>query len=214
MPPGEPSQPVSTGRALREAKFALRARCLARRDALPERVHAAASAAIVAGIAALACWKDAPSVLLTLPIRSEWNSRPLLEAALAAGKRVALPRVDARTRTLELHSIRDPDADVAPGYQRIPEPLPSCPGVAPGEVSWVLVPGVAFDARGARLGYGGGYYDRLLPLLRSGVPRVAGAFELQLLDAVPLAGHDARIDRLVTEARTIHCVRAVDGRPA
>jgi 5-formyltetrahydrofolate cyclo-ligase len=214
MPPGGSSRPTSTGRALREAKFALRARCLAQRDALPERVHAAASTAIVAGIARLACWKDAPSVLLTLPFRSEWDSRPLLEAALAAGKRVALPRVNARTRTLELHAIRDLHADVAPGHQRIPEPLPSCPGVAPDEICWVLVPGVAFDARGARLGYGGGYYDRLLPLLRPAVPRVAGAFELQVVAAVPFAVHDARIDRVVTEARTIHCVRAIDGSPA
>ncbi|HTL75696.1 MAG TPA: 5-formyltetrahydrofolate cyclo-ligase, partial [Casimicrobiaceae bacterium] len=72
-------------------------------------------------------------------------------------------------------------------------------------VDWVLVPGVAFDARGGRLGYGGGFYDRLLPGAAGSAPRVAGAFEMQIVDAVPTAPHDVGVDAVVTERRTLTC---------
>jgi len=67
----------------------------------------------------------------------------------------------------------------------------------------VLVPGVAFDVEGRRIGYGGGYYDRLLALLSSNVRRVAGAFEVQVVDRVPAAEHDLAIEALVTESRSL-----------
>jgi 5-formyltetrahydrofolate cyclo-ligase len=70
-------------------------------------------------------------------------------------------------------------------------------------IDWVLVPGVAFDLAGHRIGYGGGYYDRLLPTLREDAPRIAGAFELQIVERVPASAHDLKVDAIVTEARTI-----------
>ena len=69
------------------------------------------------------------------------------------------------------------------------------------------MPGVAFDADGRRLGYGGGYYDRLLPLLPPTAPRVAGAFEVQLVDCVPAAPHDIGVDCIATELRLVGCAR-------
>ena len=66
---------------------------------------------------------------------------------------------------------------------------------------FVLVPGVAFDPGGGRLGYGGGYYDRLLGAVAAGTPLVAGAFEAQMVDVVPMAPGDRRVDRVITEAR-------------
>jgi 5-formyltetrahydrofolate cyclo-ligase len=77
--------------------------------------------------------------------------------------------------------------------------------VAPEAIDWVLVPGVAFDPQGGRLGYGGGYYDRLLPLLPSMTRRVAGAFELQVVERVPAAPHDLRVDAVITELRELVC---------
>jgi 5-formyltetrahydrofolate cyclo-ligase len=67
----------------------------------------------------------------------------------------------------------------------------------------VLVPGVAFDASGHRLGYGGGYYDRLLPRLRRDAARIAGGYEMQLVDRVPAALHDVPVQALATEVRTL-----------
>jgi 5-formyltetrahydrofolate cyclo-ligase len=202
------------GAALREAKLALRRQALAARDGLPADARAAASAAIADRIAALPSFAGARTVLLTLAFRSEWDTLPLVRAALAAGKTVAVPRVDAGSRMLALHAIADPARDVAPGHQDIPEPLPHCPRVAADAVDWVLVPGVTFDRAGRRLGYGGGYYDRLLPQLPPRAARVAGAFAMQVVDRVPTGPHDIAVDAIVTEAETILAEGRGGGRPA
>ncbi len=112
---------------------------------------------------------------------------------------VALPRVDGDTRMLDLHAVRDVARDTAPGYRGNPRArdrrfrASSAP-----TIDWVLVPGVAFDVAGRRLGYGGGYYDRLLALLSPQAPRVAGAFDLQVVAAVPAAPHDLIVDVIAT----------------
>jgi 5-formyltetrahydrofolate cyclo-ligase len=193
----------SSGMPLREAKIALRRAVLAQRDALSAEHRTAAAHAIAARIGALPSFAQARNVLLTIAFRSEWDTLPLVRAALAAGKTVAVPRVDDTKRMLELHAISDPVGDVVVGFRGIPEPRADAPGVEPASVDWVLVPGVAFDRSGRRVGYGGGYYDRLLPLLAAGTPRVAGAYDLQLVDDVPSAPHDVTVDAIVTETQTI-----------
>ena len=189
------------GAALHEVKLALRREVLARRDALPADARAAASEAIAARVAAMPEFAAASVVLLTLAFRSEWNTRPVVRAALAGSKTVVVPRVDRQTRMLELHSIADPDRDVVPGHLDIPEPRAERPQVPRDAIDFVLVPGVAFDLEGRRLGYGGGYYDRLLPLLPPRAARVAGAFDLQIVERVPSGPHDIRVDTIVTESR-------------
>jgi 5-formyltetrahydrofolate cyclo-ligase len=196
----------TAGPALREIKRALRARVLAARDALEPADRSAAAQAIVQRITALPAYRTARALLVTLPFGSEWDTRPLVGIALAATKTIVLPRVNTRTRMLELHAIADPTMDVVPGHLGIPEPRVSCPLVAHAEIDVVIVPGVAFDAAGRRLGYGGGYYDRLLPLLSPDVPRIAGAFELQVIAEVPAAPHDLRVDCIATETRLIRAV--------
>jgi 5-formyltetrahydrofolate cyclo-ligase len=169
---------------------------------MPADARAAASAAITARIVALPSFAAARTVLLTLSFRSEWDTLPLIGIALAAGKNVAAPRVNRATRMLELHALVDPPRDLVVGAYGIPEPSPGAEAVAPESIDWVLVPGVAFDQAGRRLGYGGGYYDRLLPLLDR-ASRVAGAFDVQLVDRVPSAPHDIRVGVIVTESRTL-----------
>jgi 5-formyltetrahydrofolate cyclo-ligase len=191
------------GAALRDAKAALRTRVLALRDALPEDARASASRAIAARIQARPDYGAANCVLVTLPFRNEWDTVALVRSALAAGKAVAMPRVDPNARMLDLHAIADLARDVGPGVRNIPEPLSHCPTIAREAIDFVVVPGVAFDRNGRRLGYGGGYYDRLLPLLRTGAARVAGAFDLQLVDRVPAGPNDIGIDAVITESRAL-----------
>jgi len=197
------SAAAPTGPALREAKRAMRIAVIEQRDALPPHERAAGSQAIAARIVALPEFAAAPSVLLTLPFRSEWDTRPLFAAALAGGKTIALPRVNAQSRMLDLHGVIDIATHTAPGYRGIPEPTVTLPRIDIGAIDWVLVPGVAFDVAGRRLGYGGGYYDRLLALLTPGTPRIAGAYDLQVVPQVPAAPHDLVVDTVATPTRML-----------
>jgi 5-formyltetrahydrofolate cyclo-ligase len=187
---------------MRDLKSQLRKRVLAARNALAPAVHSADSSRIAAAIAALPTFAQSRTVLLTLPFGSEWNVRPLALLALEQRKRVAIPRVEASTHMLMLHAIGDLERDVVSGFRAIPEPEASLPRLAPALIDWVLVPGAAFDQACRRLGYGGGYYDRLLPLLNPEVPRVAGAFDCQIVADVPVAAHDEPVDRIVTPTRS------------
>jgi 5-formyltetrahydrofolate cyclo-ligase len=195
------------GVALREAKRALRQRVLVARDALPADARALASAAIVERMQARADFRAAHTVLVTLPFRNEWDTGALILAALAAGKTIAAPRVDDETRMLELHRIADLERDVGLSRQGIPEPLSHCPRISRDTIDFVVVPGIAFDRDGHRLGYGGGYYDRLLPLLSASAARVAGAFDLQVVPQVPVGPYDIAIDAIVTESRELSTPR-------
>ncbi len=201
QPDAADADTVLTGVALREAKRALRARMIGARDALDEGVRADASLAIVTRIAALPSFAAARCVLVTLPFASEWDSRPLALAALASGKTLVVPRVNNASRMLELHVVTDIVRDVTTGYKDIPEPLPALPQVAPETIDWILVPGVAFSPEGSRLGYGGGYYDRLMITLQPAAARIAGAFDAQIVAHIPAASHDLSVDLVVTESR-------------
>jgi len=197
---------AASGKLL-DAKRGLRARILRERDATSAEDRATASASIAASLLARKDFASSKIVLLTLPFGSEWDTRALLHAALSRAKTVALPRVNLATQMLDVCAITRLEYDATPGYRGIPEPCAHCELLDVARIDWVLVPGVAFDRDGRRIGYGGGYYDRLLPVLRADAHRVAGAFELQLVDHVPAAPHDVAVDAVVTEARSISIAR-------
>jgi 5-formyltetrahydrofolate cyclo-ligase len=102
---------------------------------------------------------------------------------------------------LRLYEVRDLAGDLKPGTCGIREPRPNrCPPADPDSLDFALIPGVAFDERARRLGYGGGFYDRLLAGgLPEGTPLVSGAFGVQIVDEVPFDPHDAPVDLVVTE---------------
>ena len=185
------------------SKAALRREILARRDALHPAARARLSAAALARVVALDAFQRARVVLAYASFGSELDTRPFLRAVLAGGRALVLPRVDRGARRLALHEVRDLDTDLQPGTWGIPEPAPArCRAVALAEVDFVLVPGVAFDPSGGRVGYGAGYYDRLLAALAPPAPPlVAAAFELQVVPAVPVLPTDRRVDLVVTESR-------------
>ncbi len=201
LPTNQPSEAVHAG--VLDAKRALRARVLSARDRMPAAARIEAARAIATTLSAREDFQAAPTLLLTLPFGSEWDTAPLLAEAFKRSKVVVLPRVNLATRMLELCAVTDLERDVAPGYRGIREPLPHCASVDPAAIGWALIPGVAFDRLGKRLGYGGGFYDRLLPMLAPRGARMAGAFELQIVADVPSAAHDLAVDAIVTEVRTL-----------
>ena len=184
------------------AKAELRRSVLARRDALAPEHRMSLSAAIFRTILALPAFSRARRVLAYSSFGSEPSTAPFLEAVLDGGKALVLPRIDRANRRLVLHRVTDLATELRPGVWGIREPDPArCPPVAVETVDFALVPGVVFDVEGGRIGYGAGYYDRLLAGCAGGTALIAAAFELQVVDAVPMAEHDRRVDRVVTEQR-------------
>ena len=181
------------------AKAATRRAFLRRRDALPREERALLSARIVAAILDLPTYQKADAVLAYASFGTELQTDGLLRRVLDDGKALVLPRVERGG--LGLYVVRDLARDLTPGTWGIREPAPGrCPPADPGRVGFALVAGVAFDRRARRLGYGGGFYDRLLAGgLSEGTPLVSGAFELQIVDEVPTDPHDAPVDLVVTE---------------
>jgi 5-formyltetrahydrofolate cyclo-ligase len=114
-----------------------------------------------------------------------------------------LPRIDKVRRRLDLYRVQDVDVDLTAGVWGIREPAAHCALADASSVEFMLVPGVAFTARGERLGYGGGYYDRLLAGIGDAVPRVAAAFSVQVVETLPLAAHDRRVHMVVTERQVL-----------
>ena len=140
-------------------------------------------------IEALPEFRSARTVLLYASMPGELPTSGWLEA-WSGSKRLVLPRVCGKE--LELREYFP--ALMENGYMGIPEPSSEAPSVSPDEVDLAIVPGVAFDADGRRLGHGGGFYDRLLPLLRC--PRFGVCLPFRMVERVPSGEMDARVDRV------------------
>jgi len=144
----------------------------------------------------LPVWISAKSVLLFAPLRDEPDVWPLAELGLQAGKQIALPRFVAESATYEAALLSHPAEDVRPGKFGILEPSPLCRVADPKRLDLVLVPGLAFDWHGYRLGRGKGFYDRLLATVSS---RTCGvAFDIQLISALAIEPHDVRLNCILT----------------
>lgn len=179
-----------------------RRRGLAARDALTPTERARFSAAVCARALELPELTSASSVMLFASFRSEIDTGPLVAEVLGSGKSVCLPRI-LRPRVMAAYRVRDLEADLAPGTWGIPEPREGLPEVPPEAVDLVFVPGSAFDEEGRRCGYGGGFYDTFLQRARHGTPRVALAFEAQLVPRIDTEEHDLPVTAVVTERRVI-----------
>lgn len=190
-----------------EAKAALREVVLRRREALPEGVRASLSSRILAGVLDFPSYRRSNVVLGYASFGTELRTDEFLRRVLDDGKTLLLPRVERDG--LGLYEVRDVTRDLAPGTWGIREPTPDRgTGVDPDRVDFALIPGVAFDLTGGRLGYGGGYYDRLLAGGLAGrASLVSGAFEVQIVDEVPVDPHDAPVDAVVTEEGIFSSVR-------
>ena len=174
-------------------KARLRQELRARRKALDPATRAAAHEAMSRSLEAL---------LPAGPVALYAGTRDEADATLALVPDPLWPRVVG----VALELVRCPRAELVPGYRGILEPPPTLAPVPLAEVAAIVVPGVAFDARGHRLGQGGGHYDRLIARARElAAPPlvVALAYDFQIVSRVPDEAHDQRVDRVVTERRVL-----------
>jgi 5-formyltetrahydrofolate cyclo-ligase len=183
-------------------KRRLRRELLARRAAMTEEDIEDRSRIIAYRVIQSWEFQQARSLLLYAHFDHEVRTHELMAAAVSHGKRVILPRVNRERRELDLYFVEDFATQVAPGTWQIPEPVPElCEPASLDDVECVIAPGVGFDLSGGRLGYGGGYYDRLLNALTPAQARVAVGicFETQIVREVPRGFFDAAVSVVCTE---------------
>jgi 5-formyltetrahydrofolate cyclo-ligase len=192
---------MSQAISVEEAKASQRVAAQARRDALPAEARQAAAETIAARAFPL---KIAPGAVVSgfMPLKSEINPLPLMQKLSAAGARLALPRIVGRGSPLSMRASEF-GAALDRGQWGIREPKADAPEVDPDVV---LVPLLAFDRAGYRLGYGAGYYDMTIKRLRALKPVVAAigvAFAAQEVPKVPTTPRDERLDLVLTEREVI-----------
>jgi 5-formyltetrahydrofolate cyclo-ligase len=162
------------------------------------------SSLITQRILALDEIKQAQVIMVYADFRQEVRTDLLIEKIMATNKQVAVPLTMPQKGVMYPSLIENYPGDLAPGRWGIPEPKPHLfRQVEHREIDCVLVPGVAFDLNGHRLGYGGGYYDRFLPLLKPGAVLIAPAYELQMRQDLEPESHDLPVHYIVTEKRLI-----------
>jgi 5-formyltetrahydrofolate cyclo-ligase len=158
---------------------------------------------IMARFFALPEYESAGAVMLYLDVRAEVRTRHDLDTALGSGKKIIVPwcREDGHLELFHLESV----SELSVGMYKILEPKPELRSLDEKrfpvqDLDLIMVPGVAFDRRGARMGHGKGYYDKLLEHARRDTPLVALAFECQLFAEIPVQPHDVFMDKIVTES--------------
>jgi 5-formyltetrahydrofolate cyclo-ligase len=143
------------------------------------------------------------TILFYVSYGSEVATHEMIKACLASGKKVVVPCTDAKNRMLSLSGLRRWE-DLGMGAYHIQEPRVECRcDVSLDAVDLIIVPGIAFDLAGHRIGHGMGYYDRLLSK-NIKATKIALAFELQLVEKIPAEYHDVSVDMIITERRIIH----------
>jgi 5-formyltetrahydrofolate cyclo-ligase len=185
---------------IQAAKAALRKQI---RDAL-EKISPAARTALSAQIRdrlkEQAIWKNAGAVLFFSPLPDELDLWPLLEDALAGGKIAALPRFNPAAKSYIACRVQNLRSEIVTGEFGIREPAARCAGIPLDRLDLILVPGVAFDLQGRRLGRGRGFYDHLLADVR-GV-KCGITFDEQMVNDVPAGPSDVRMNFILTPTRS------------
>ncbi|MGE7841023.1 5-formyltetrahydrofolate cyclo-ligase [Lysinibacillus sp. NPDC093712] len=148
---------------------------------------------------------EANTIGITISNMPEVDTIHLIEALWQLGKKVAVPKCNAKTREMSFYAIES-FAQLETVYMHLREPIPAvCELVDANEMDIILVPGVVFDTNGYRIGYGGGYYDRYVLHYKKG-KLMSLLFDEQLYEQVPIETHDCPVDLIITPTKRIDCV--------
>jgi 5-formyltetrahydrofolate cyclo-ligase len=190
-------------------KSELRSKMLEKRSSLSWQDVQIKSHAINEALFAQDSFREAKTILLYLPIKKEPNSLPIIKNAWKTEKQVLVPVTIPEKKELLLSRL-DSLKDLTEGYYGIPEPKKTrLHAVEPHNVDLCLLPGVAFDTNGYRLGYGGGYFDRFLPKLRPDCLKIALAYNFQILESLEHLPHDLPVDMIITESAIYYCTQKI-----
>ncbi|HLH53273.1 MAG TPA: 5-formyltetrahydrofolate cyclo-ligase [Verrucomicrobiae bacterium] len=182
-------------------KARLRKEIRRRVESLSEEERNTASIRACSLIVRQKAWEQARAVLFYAPLKLELDVWPILDLALQGGKIVCLPRYEPLHDSYHACRIRNLAGEIGLGRFGIREPISSCPGYPLNQLDLVLVPGVAFDLHGRRLGRGKGFYDRLLRAV--GGMTCGVGFDEQIIERVPVEPHDSGLNCILTPTRWI-----------
>lgn len=187
-------------------KDELRRELLARRDRIPPEVRTIKSGLIRARLVSSGYFQNASVIFSFASFRSEVDTFGIMEESFRSGKKVVVSKVDLENHQLTLCEIFS-TGELESGHMGIPEParIDDERKIGISSVDLILVPGAGFDLDGNRIGYGAGYYDRMLAGLKNVVPIVAPAFEEQIVESIPAEEHDVKVQVIVTDRRFIEC---------
>ena len=185
-------------------KTRVRKRMITQRRALSVEAVQKSSEAIRSRIVGLPEYAEARVVHCYVSAKNnEVDTRRLISDALEEGKRIVVPVTNVRGRRLDHSEIVSLD-ELQPGVFGLSEPKEETKRfVGIDEMDLVIVPGLAFDPRGNRIGFGGGFYDRFLSEVRA--PKIALAYSFQVLAAIEVDPHDVKMDKIVTDERVYDC---------
>ncbi|MDF2546417.1 MAG: 5-formyltetrahydrofolate cyclo-ligase [Anaerosolibacter sp.] len=150
--------------------------------------------------------QEAKNISVYVDFRNEVKTDQIIQHFLSVGKKVMVPISIPSTKQLLFSQLIDPEKDLIPGNYGILEPRQDAIRIVdPDCLDLILVPGVAFDLQGYRIGYGGGYYDRFFSQQKKRISAIALAFDLQIAEALPSEPFDHPVDYIITETRIITC---------
>jgi 5-formyltetrahydrofolate cyclo-ligase len=186
-------------------KQALRSHILEKRGNLSEEELNTLSGRILEQLRLSRLLEAAETVMIFMDFKDEVRTAGIIEHLWQAGKTAVIPKVNRKADRLDLYSIRSFEDMVRSSYGILEPPKDRTPDVQPEALDLILSPGVVFDVLGNRIGYGAGYYDKLLPHTRPDCVVCGLAFELQVVenDMIPVESHDIPLDYLVTDTRVI-----------
>ena len=190
---------------IRATKDQIRSDTVAEIDALSKDELTAKIKAIEKRLFEFANFLESRIILMYVGGQSEIPTGDILERAYEYGKVVVLPTFETESLKMNLMKVDNLGQDLRDGPRGVAEPNPDrCKRVPIEKVDIAIIPGIAFDEKGARIGTGRGYYDRLIPNLSITTRKVALALEEQMVPQIPMESHDKFVDIIITDKRIVY----------
>lgn len=188
-------------------KKVLRKEILAKRKIISQKEKAEMDTIIECRFYETKYYKEAEKIFIYISFDSEINTKSMISRAIADGKKVYVPRTEYKTKLMEAIEIKSLDNLIEEEKYGILEPSIEEPAIDPNELDLIVVPGVAFDRNGGRMGYGAGYYDRYFKRIDNSntkrITKLVLAYDFQILNKVPMNKQDVPIDFIITEKNII-----------
>ncbi len=185
-------------------KIKIRKNIIAKRDTQSEEEIMEKSKIIMEKLLNTDIYKNAKTIFSFISFGTEVFTHDIVKKIIEDNKRVGVPYTYKKSREMTVSEIKDFEKDLEPGYFNILSPnKDDLKPIVPDDIDLVLVPGVAFDRNGYRVGYGGGYYDTFFNKTKDNIIKIGLAFDLQLIEKSPINRFDVAVDYIITEKEII-----------